>query len=330
MPSNKYSTPNGNGTKRRGRGRAAATNAAIALMIKIAEENQPCTVRHLAYQLFNAKILTSMSDKKQTDKVSEWSVLAREEGMIPWDWIVDETRQTESVATWDNPEDYARAVMKSWRKTKWNDQPVRIEVWSEKGTLAGMLRPVLREYEVPFRVLHGFSSATTIRDAAQEFLAREHPSLVCYTGDHDPSGMYMSEVDVRRRLARYVTDPPGPKTMPPDEVDEILDAYGIEVQRIALTRMDTRDLGPEVSFPVASKSKDSRFRWFLEHYGTDCWEIDAMSPVTLRERVEAAIVDRIDWELWNRAVGVEKAEHEMIVKACTTWTSSPQIEDDDG
>ena len=35
-------------------------------------------------------------------------------------------------------------------------------VWSEKGTVRGVLQPVLDDYAVGFRVMHGFSSATTV------------------------------------------------------------------------------------------------------------------------------------------------------------------------
>jgi hypothetical protein len=34
---------------------------------------------------------------------------AREEGVIPWEWIVDETRSLERTSTWSNPTEYACA-----------------------------------------------------------------------------------------------------------------------------------------------------------------------------------------------------------------------------
>ena len=43
-------------------------------------------------------------------------------------------------------------------------QPLAIEVWSEKGTVRGTLQPVLREFGVTFRVMHGYSSATTLHE----------------------------------------------------------------------------------------------------------------------------------------------------------------------
>jgi hypothetical protein len=62
---------------------------------------------------------------------------AREEGDIPWDWIVDETRAIERVPTWSDPEEYARCVARSYRRDFWNQQPHRVQVWSEKWTVRG-------------------------------------------------------------------------------------------------------------------------------------------------------------------------------------------------
>ena len=82
---------------------------------------------------------------------------AREQGNIPWEWIVDETRSLERISTWDDPDQYARCVARSYRRDFWNQQPVRVEVWSEKGTIRGVLQPVLDQYAVGFRVMHGFT-----------------------------------------------------------------------------------------------------------------------------------------------------------------------------
>ena len=85
---------------------------------------------------------------------------AREQGIIPWEWIVDETRAIERVSTWDDPAEYARCVAQSYRRDFWDQQPHRVQVWSEKGTVRGVLAPVLDHYAVGFLPVHGFSSAT--------------------------------------------------------------------------------------------------------------------------------------------------------------------------
>ena len=48
-------------------------------------------------------------------------------------------------------------MINGYRRDYWDQQPVRLEVWSEKGTIRDVLQPVLDEYGVGFRVMHGFA-----------------------------------------------------------------------------------------------------------------------------------------------------------------------------
>ena len=67
---------------------------------------------------------------------------------------------------------------------------------------------------------------------------------------------------------------------------------------------------PELpSFSLDTKRGDPRHSWYDDlGYGPRCWELDALSPVILRERVEAAIVARLDREAWERYVQAEAVE----------------------
>lgn len=307
-------------TGRRGRGRATATLDVITRMVEIARAIQPCSVRALAYQLFNRKLLASMG-KNDTQKVSRWSTIAREAGSLPWEWIVDPTRQEQTVATWADPVAYGRAVYESYKRNKWEAQNTHVSVWSEKGTVEGTLRPVLEKYEVPFQVLHGWAGATCVWNAARANLARSQNTLILYIGDFDPSGMGMSEMDLPQRFARYSTDTPGEKDLDRATVDSILEQGRISIRRIALTREDTLALGPATRFPASDKKKDARHKWFVRNYGEGCWELDALSPNVLRDRVESAIVDVLDHQAWERYVHAEKVELEAIAETCRSWTS---------
>ena len=52
--------------------------------------------------------------------------------------------------------------------------------------------------------MHGFTSATTVYDVAEDDDGRN--LVVLYVGDLDPSGMFMSERDLPDRLAQYGGD----------------------------------------------------------------------------------------------------------------------------
>jgi hypothetical protein len=220
---------------------------------------------------------------------------ARERGDIPWEWIVDETREIERTSTWNNPAEYARCVARSYRRDFWNQQPGRVEVWSEKGTVRGVLGPVLDLYAVGFRVMHGFSGATTIHDVAQDDDGRALIAL--YAGDYDPSGMFMSAEDLPTRLSEYGGD-------------------HVTLRRIALTRDHVNGLP---SFPATDKRKDPRYAWFRTNYGTRCWELDAMDPNDLRDCVENAIVELIEPVAWNRCEVVNRAEQASLKTIIEKW-----------
>jgi hypothetical protein len=280
----------------RSRGRAQKSIALIEAMVEIVEAAQPITGRGVGYKLFTAGLIPSMATKDMK-RVYRLLKEAREDGTIPWHWIVDETRELERRAAWDDPEEYARATVRDYCRDYWNQQPVRVEVWSEKGTVRGILRPVLDEYGVGFRVMHGFGSATQVYDIANDYDDQERDLIALYVGDWDPSGLCMSEKDLPERLARY-------------------EGEHVVLKRIALTRDQLTGLP---FFPAADKRKDPRYKWFVRNYGHQCWELDALDPNDLRACVEVEIQRHIDWAAWERCKTVERAERDSLRTILKQW-----------
>lgn len=283
---------------RNGRGMAKATIELMVAAYTILAEINPATVRATCYKLFVQGLIPNMS-KGSTDKVSKALVHMRENGTLPWAWVVDETRKPERISQWDNPEEIIGAAVRGYRKDYWTAQNERAEVWTEKGTLRGTLAPVLEEFGVTLRVMGGYGSATTIYDAAQDSVSSDKPLTVLYSGDWDPSGLHMSAIDLPDRIQRY--------------------GGALRMKRIALTAADVGDGLP--SFDLATKAKDPRYRWYRDNFGTRCWEVDALSPVTLRKRVRAEIVKMLDADLWNHSIGVEAVERESMLSFMTTYKS---------
>lgn len=283
-------------TPRRRRGKSLQSLQLIDAAFTILQEIQPASIRAVCYHLFTLGVITSMQ-KAETNRVSSQLTWARERGHLPWDWIVDETRAPETIDAWDNPAAYVEAVKWSYRKNRWTDQPDRIEVWSEKGTIRGTLSPVLEEYGITLRVLHGYGSTTAVYQAARDSRASDKVLTVLYAGDWDPSGLHMSEVDLPRRLDEY--------------------GGNVDLQRLALCVDDVDDHLP--SFPIDTKRHDPRYQWYRTRFGSRCWELDALSPVILRQRVEQAIRARLDLAAWHRADVVETAERESLQTILNAW-----------
>src|SRR5262245_10495530 len=157
---------------KKGRGMAQRSLDLIEAMRAAAEPAQPITGRGIGYKLFAQGLIPSMA-KNEMQRVYRLLKEAREQGRIPWHWIVDETRELERVSTWSNPESFARCVARSYRRDFWIQQPVRCEVAREKGTVRGVLAPVLDDLAVGFRVMHGFTSATTAKDIVGDYDGRK-------------------------------------------------------------------------------------------------------------------------------------------------------------
>jgi hypothetical protein len=278
------------------RGKAKATVALEAAILEIVAERAPITVRGVCYALFTRQLIPSMQ-VKNTARVSRIMTEMRESETLDWTLIVDGSRAVERPRTWDNPDSIIQAAVHGYRRDYWQDQKTLIEVWSEKSTVQGTLAPVLDDLGVTFRVMKGFGSFTSVRQAAEDASRNQAQNTIAlYIGDWDPSGLYMSEIDLPTRLARY--------------------GGTQQVRRIALLVSDTVDLP---NFDADTKADDARYRWYVERFGRRCWELDAMNPNDLRDRVRIEIESYIDKDRWYRALEIEAAEVGSMTDFHRAW-----------
>jgi len=268
------------------RGKSKATLRRENLIVEIVEERHPISVRGVCYALFTMGELDDMSTK-ETQKISRVMTAMRENGELDWRKIADATRTTQRPSAWSNPSEIIESAVAGYRRDAWQDQPVLVEVWSEKSTIAGVIDPVLQEYQVTFRVMRGFGSFTSVRQAAEDSLHIGHGQrgLVLYIGDHDPSGRYMSDIDLPTRLGRYGSE--------------------WDFKRVAVIEDDFQDLP---SFSVDTKTKDSNRDWFIRRHGRKCYELDAMNPNDLRNRLSEQIETSLDLLKWESSRQIEEVE----------------------
>ncbi len=251
-----------------GRGKAAATLALERAAIDIVAEIQPCSVRAVAYKLFTLRLIEDMG-RNATNKVSALLTRLREEGLIPWPYIVDAGRRPDRIQTWHDPAEIVDAAVRGYRRDAWREQLWRVQVVVEKGTVQSTIEPVLEEFGVTCRTMKGYGSATALNDLADEAQADDRPLLLLYLGDHDPSGRHMSEVDLPERLDRY--------------------GGTAEIRRLAIDESDASEDSGLPDFDADTKIGDARYEWFVRRYGRRCVELDALSPPVLRKRLHDAI-----------------------------------------
>jgi len=268
-------------------------NAAIAIL----DKEQPMTIRQLFYRLVSAGMVPN--DQGHYQLVSRVMTKAREDGRVPFNYIVDRSRPAYEPFVFDNAAGYAEFVKKSYHKDYWKMQPNHVELWTEKDAIIGSIEAVTDELGITVRVQRGFVSTTRTHEIAAYFNTIYKPIHVFYLGDHDPSGQCI-ETDAEDRIRAY-------------------SKRDFSVLRLAIHKADIATFNLP---PLRIKASDSRARGFKAKFGSECVELDALPPDVLRDRVKGAVESLIDLDLWNRAIAVEKVELRSIVETVGRWDGS--------
>lgn len=212
---------------------------------------------HIANNQRQYKMLGNMVDK------------ARRAGLLDWNYIVDRTRNLMGNRTYDDPAEIIESMVEKYHLDLWENQNVRVEVWVEKEALAGVVERAALSRGVNYFSCRGYVSQSEMHAAAQRHRYWERQGqdmVILHLGDHDPSGIDMTR-DIADRLSLF-----GAST---------------EVHRIALNFDQVEQYSPP---PNPAKLTDSRAEGYIEKYGTESWELDALDPATLNE----LIVDHLD------------------------------------
>jgi hypothetical protein len=299
------------------RGIAQKTKDLIEFAYQVLEEIQPAGLRALHYAIFSRQEIEYENDKSSYRRLSSITTYARRlyrewelhgllddppEFSIPPDWMTDETRALEKRNVWEDAAEYAECIKAGYRRDNWKTQPRHVEVWSEKQTIVGSIRPVLQEWGVGLRVCHGYSSTGMEMDVAHLFEDVDKPITVFYLGDADPSGFQMQE-DIHQR---------------------VMTATGkrFEMRRLAIFLEDIKRFHLP---PQRIKPADSRSAGYRREHGDDAptVELDALPPTELRHRIESSIKGLIDFDDWDRQVKVQQEELKCIVEFADKMKNLP-------
>lgn len=202
----------------------------------------------------------------------------RRQGRIPWSWVVDTTRWMRKPTTWDSVDEMLDAQSASYRQALWTDASTAVEVWAESESLAGVLLPVTRRWDVPLYPCHGQASDSFAWAAAQDY--RDDPRDVCiyYYGDHDPHG-YEISTQLEKKLISF------------SGRDDL------EFVRVACRAEDIEryDLYAAGDKPKKNSYIDARTGQRVWWWGPAV-QIEAIDPRDLREGLESYITDHLTAE----------------------------------
>lgn len=285
----------GSSTSRRTKGQIAALRAALA---EIAEREQPLSVRGLYYRAESAGLVGK--DRSGERTVQRLALAMRREGQIPYEWITDGTRWQLKPDSWSGMEAALRACASAYRRMLWLNQPVYLEVWSEKDAISGTLSPVTDDLDVPLMVARGFSSETFLHTSAQMMRRIGKPTVILQVGDHDPSGCSAWET-VRRELPRFAPE------------------LEFEFRRVAVTPEQVEEYALTTR---PTKPKDPRLRTFEAKFGKGApsIEVDAVPSSELRRLLQEAIEGYIDPRQLNLDRMAEREERNLLSRiAGRSW-----------
>lgn len=272
------------------------------------------TLRQLYYQFVSRDWLnnTVQNYKRLGEVVND----ARLAGLISWEAIIDRTRNLELLPAWNDPVSILSASAHQYREPLWDDQPYHAEVWIEKDALIGVIEGVCDSLRVPYFACRGYTSQSEMWSAGKRLrdkLDEGKRIVIFHLGDHDPSGLQMSQ-DNRKRLMMFQGEEWGAEDE--DEIAEMVDER-FELRRIALNMDQIKRYAPPPNF---AKDTDSRYRQYVEQTGqTKSWELDALDPRVISALIQAEVTSIRDNTLWEESLARESANKADLMAVYQRW-----------
>ena len=261
----------------------------IERALTIIEEYEQLGFRLTLRQLYYQFVSRNWLDNKQSEYKRLGSLMtdARLAGIVDWNAIEDRARNLQTFASWDSPASIVNVCSDSFALDLWKNQPHYVEVWVEKEALIGVLARPCSKWRVNHFACKGYTSASEMWDGGWNRLRGKKKKgkevTIIHLGDHDPSGIDMTR-DIEERMSLFVGGP-------------------VEIVRIALNMDQVDEYQPP---PNPAKMTDSRFEGYVDRFGEDSWELDALPPNVIADLIEKEILDRLDLNLWEREMEEEQ------------------------
>ena len=263
------------------------------------------TLRQLYYQFVAGELLPdAWADKKtgSTNNQGSYHKLgrivkdARSSGNLPWNGIEDRTRPFHEYNSWETPADLVEYTSSTFTSAIWDDMPVYPEIWVEKEALSGIIEIPAKQFQIPWMAAKGYMSIDSKWRAAQRIIKRfeetGQDTVVIYLGDHDPSGIDMIR-DIRDQLEVFID---GCEALP-------------QVLPIALTIEQIND---HKLPPNPTKLTDSRAKDYLQKYGAESWELDALDPTYLVDLIRKSIRQYMPDYVWKKKIAEDNRGKDLL------------------
>lgn len=275
----------------------ATIDRANEICEQYAADGYDLTLRQLYYQFVSrAWLANTQAEYKRLGSVVNDARIA---GLIDWDHLTDRTRNLASLPTWRDPQQILHAVAIQYREDLWDQQPEYLEIWVEKEALAGVIARPANRWRVPYFSCRGYVSQSEMHEAARRIRAHarlgKQKCTIVHLGDHDPSGLDMTR-DIRDRMELF--------------------GAAVTVNRIALNMDQVEQYQPP---PNPAKITDPRAADYIEQYGGESWELDALDPTTLDALVDGEIQRHLNHLIWDRSKDGEDERRVSLSATSDRW-----------
>lgn len=259
-----------------------------AIVAEYSDQGYELTLRQVYYQLVARGYIPNneRSYKNLGNLIND----GRLAGLIDWYAIVDRTRNLRRNSHWDSPESVIDSARYSYMLDRWENQPNYVEVWVEKDALIGIVSQICAKLDVPHFSCRGYTSQSEMWAAAQRFIRQDwrESRTIIHLGDHDPSGIDMTR-DIQERLGMFGAD--------------------VFVKRVALTMEQIDTFNPP---PNPTKLSDARAGGYIEEYGHECWELDALEPKVITNLISNEVTALMDSDLLSEIEHKEQTDKKNI------------------
>lgn len=255
------------------------------------------TIRQLYYQFVTQNIFKN--NERSYNQLQGLCTNARTAGLMDWDAIVDRGRGTRATRHYNHPRDIIAEGRDTFALWKWEDQPHYVEVWVEKQALEDIVASVANPLDVAYLSCKGYLSVSEMHDAALRMkheIGKGKIAHIIHVGDHDPSGLDMTR-DIKERLNNLFGVP-------------------IKVHRVALNMPQIEAYNPP---PNPAKMTDTRAEDYVERYGDESWELDALEPEVLARIIKANILHWCDLPRWEKKAKREASARDTLAAIYDRW-----------
>lgn len=279
------------------------------LIEAILNKYHPLTVRGVVYKLEKHGYTKSRQLGDDVIRVLKW---LRLEGVIPWEWIDEDTRRGVDYTGFSDPQEFmadqVKQFLEGYRRKLWRGQKREPILWVEKNTMHAPFEEVANEYNVYFMGGRGQSDKTSLHEVVEMAEEKKKPHIILGFADFDGHGEDKIFTDIKVSIekefkSKWITCKFIALT------EETIKRFTIPIDKEAVKKKREQRAND------GKEKEDYHLERHVEEHGEIIAELDAVEREDLKNIIRESIEDLIDNpKAWERKVKREQRKLRMLAK----------------